>query len=243
MLELKNIKKSFGGTEVLKNVGLSVAKGDVVAILGPSGSGKTTLLRIANFLETADGGEMNFEGEVLDLPKVSHRDAARIRCKTGFVFQNYALFPHMPIFENVAYGLRIRGLSGDALASKVREGLAMVGLGNAEQRYPNQLSGGEQQRIAIARVMLKNAPVLILDEATSALDNESEILVGQSLEKLAHGRTTLTIAHRLTTIKDYDRILVLGAEGIEESGTHDELLAKKGVYYRLWNQLPGEDTL
>ena len=106
-----------------------------------------------------------------------------------------------------------------------------------------KLSGGQKQRIAIARVFLKNPPILILDEATSALDNESEILVGQSLEKLAHGRTTLTIAHRLTTIKNYDRILVLGAEGIEEAGTHEELLAKQGVYYRLWNQLPGEDTL
>ena len=106
-----------------------------------------------------------------------------------------------------------------------------------------KLSGGQKQRIAIARVFLKNPSILILDEATSALDNESEILVGQSLEKLAHGRTTLTIAHRLTTIKDYDRILVLGEEGIVESGTHEQLLAKQGVYYRLWNQLPGEDTL
>ena len=102
-----------------------------------------------------------------------------------------------------------------------------------------KLSGGQKQRIA--RVFLKNPPILILDEATSALDNESEILVGQSLEKLAHGRTTLTIAHRLTTIKDYDRILVLGEEGIVEEGTHAQLLAKQGVYYRLWNQLPAED--
>ena len=123
MLELKNIKKSFGGTEVLKNVGLSVAKGDVVAILGPSGSGKTTLLRIANFLETADGGEMNFEGEVLDLPKVSHRDAARIRRKTGFVFQNYNLFRNLTALENVTEGLRVvhlgdlgHELSGEQLA-------------------------------------------------------------------------------------------------------------------------------
>ena len=106
-----------------------------------------------------------------------------------------------------------------------------------------RLSGGQRQRISIARAILKNPAILILDEATSALDNESEILVGQSLEKLAHGRTTLTIAHRLTTIKNYDRILVLGSEGIVESGTHDQLLAKQGVYYRLWNQLPGEDTL
>ena len=90
---------------------------------------------------------------------------------------------------------------------------------------------------------MKNPPILILDEATSALDNESEILVGQSLEKLAHGRTTLTIAHRLTTIKDYDRILVLGAEGILEDGTHQELLDKQGIYYRLWNQLPGDEML
>ena len=106
-----------------------------------------------------------------------------------------------------------------------------------------KLSGGQKQRIAIARVFLKNPPILILDEATSALDNESEILVGQSLKKLAHGRTTLTIAHRLTTIKDYDRILVLGEEGIAEEGTHAQLLEHKGVYYRLWNQLPSGDTL
>ena len=98
-----------------------------------------------------------------------------------------------------------------------------------------KLSGGQKQRLSIARVFLKNPPILILDEATSALDNESEALVSQSLQKLAIGRTTLTIAHRLTTIQNADRILVLGSDGIEESGTHTELLAKKGVYYHLWN--------
>ena len=102
---------------------------------------------------------------------------------------------------------------------------------------PVKLSGGQKQRIAIARVFLKNPPILILDEATSALDNESEVLVGKSLEQLAVGRTTLTIAHRLTTIQHADRILVLGATGIEEQGTHAELLAKQGTYYRLWNGL------
>ena len=106
-----------------------------------------------------------------------------------------------------------------------------------------KLSGGQKQRLSIARVFLKNPPILILDEATSALDNESEILVGQSLEQLAHGRTTLTIAHRLTTIKDYDRILVLNADGVVESGSHEELLAKEGIYYRLWNQIPTGETL
>ena len=104
-----------------------------------------------------------------------------------------------------------------------------------------KLSGGQKQRISIARVFLKNPPILILDEATSALDNESEVLVGKSLEKLARGRTTLTIAHRLTTIQHADRILVLGAEGIEEEGTHEQLLAKQGVYYRLWNGMVGAE--
>ncbi|MFA6845617.1 MAG: ATP-binding cassette domain-containing protein, partial [Sphaerochaetaceae bacterium] len=104
-----------------------------------------------------------------------------------------------------------------------------------------KLSGGQKQRIAIARVFLKNPPLLLLDEATSALDNESEILVDRSLGRLAHGRTTLTIAHRLTTVQNADRILVLGKEGIEEEGTHAQLLAKKGLYHRLWNGLlPGE---
>ena len=106
-----------------------------------------------------------------------------------------------------------------------------------------RLSGGQKQRISIARVFLKNPPILLLDEATSALDNESEILVGQSLDALAKGRTTLTIAHRLTTIKNADRILVLGRDGIEEEGTHEELLARKGIYYRLWNGLLSGQTL
>ena len=106
-----------------------------------------------------------------------------------------------------------------------------------------KLSGGQKQRLSIARVFLKNPPILILTRPPAPWTTESEILVGQSLEELAHGRTTLTIAHRLTTIKDYDRILVLGSEGILEDGTHEELLAKKGIYYRLWNQLPGDDFL
>ena len=150
--------------------------------------------------------------------------------------------------ENIAYGkpgaTREEIVEAARLAGAERFILALKdGFDTYVGERGVKLSGGQKQRIAIARVFLKNPPILILDEATSALDNESEILVGHSREKLAHGRTTLTIAHRLTTIKNYDRILVLGAEGIVESGTHDELLAKQGVYYRLWNQLPGKDTL
>ena len=199
MLELKNIKKSFGGTEVLKNVGLSVAKGDVVAILGPSGSGKTTLLRIANFLETADDGEMNFEGEVLDLPKVSHRDAARIRRKTGFVFQNYNLFRNLTALENVTEGLRVVHKLSAAEAERIgRECLEKVGMSDRADHYPSQLSGGQQQRVGIARAIAANPDVIFFDEPTSALDPE---LVGEVLEvikKLAEeGRTLVIVTHEL----------------------------------------------
>ena len=165
----------------------------------------------------------------------------------GIVQQDVYLFSGS-VADNIAYG------KPDATREEIIEAARLAGaerfimaLKDGFDTYVGErgvkLSGGQKQRIAIARVFLKNPSILILDEATSALDNESEILVGQSLEKLAHGRTTLTIAHRLTTIKNYDRILVLGSEGIVESGTHEELLAKQGVYYRLWNQLPGEDTL
>lgn len=199
MLELQNIKKSFDGTEVLKNVGLSVAKGDVVAILGPSGSGKTTLLRIANFLETADGGEMNFEGEVLDLPKVSHRDAARIRRKTGFVFQNYNLFRNLTALENVTEGLRVVHKLSAAEAERLgRECLEKVGMGDRADHYPSQLSGGQQQRVGIARAIAANPDVIFFDEPTSALDPE---LVGEVLaviKKLAEeGRTLVIVTHEL----------------------------------------------
>lgn len=199
MLELQNIKKSFGGTEVLKNVGLSVAKGDVVAILGPSGSGKTTLLRIANFLETADGGEMNFEGEVLDLLKVSHRDAARIRRKTGFVFQNYNLFRNLTALENVTEGLRVVHKLSAAEAERIgRECLEKVGMGDRADHYPSQLSGGQQQRVGIARAIAANPDVIFFDEPTSALDPE---LVGEVLaviKKLAEeGRTLVIVTHEL----------------------------------------------
>ena len=199
MLELQNIKKSFGGTEVLKNVGLSVAKGDVVAILGPSGSGKTTRLSIANFLETADGGEMNFEGAVLDLPKVSHRDAARIRRKTGFVFQNYNLFRNLTALENVTEGLRVVHKLSAAEAERIgRECLEKVGMGDRADHYPSQLSGGQQQRVGIARAIAANPDVIFFDEPTSALDPE---LVGEVLaviKKLAEeGRTLVIVTHEL----------------------------------------------
>ena len=216
--------------------------GERLALVGASGGGKTTLCNlIPRFYEVTDGRIL------IDGQDIRHVTLKSLRQDIGIVQQDVYLFSGT-VAQNIAYGkpgaTREEIVEAARLAGAERFILALKdGFDTYVGERGVKLSGGQKQRIAIARVFLKNPPILILDEATSALDNESEILVGQSLEKLAHGRTTLTIAHRLTTIKDYDRILVLGEEGIVESGTHEQLLAKQGVYYRLWNQLPGEDTL
>lgn len=239
MIVVKDLKKNYNGLDVLKGIDLTINKGDVVCLVGPSGCGKSTFLRCLTRLEEPDGGTVMLDGK-----EITERDIDATRAQMGMVFQHFNLFPHLTVKKNITLApVRLGRMSQAAADKQAMELLERIGLADKADVYPNMLSGGQKQRIAIARVFLKNPPILILDEATSALDNESEILVGQSLEKLAHGRTTLTIAHRLTTIKDYDRILVLGEEGIVESGTHEQLLAKQGVYYRLWNQLPGEDTL
>ena len=217
---------------------------------------EVTVRKVAPF---GDPVELNLRGYELSLRKA---DAAQIRVATGaegerraqtrrrrigMVLQDAWLFEGT-IAENIAYG------RPGATRAEIEEAARLAGadafvraLKDGYDTYVGErgvkLSGGQKQRLAIARVFLKNPRILLLDEATSALDNESEILVGQSLDKLAKGRTTLTIAHRLTTIKNADRILVLGRDGIEEEGSHDELLAKQGVYYRLWNGLVSGETL
>lgn len=230
MLELKNIKKSFGGTEVLKNVGLNVAKGDVVAILGPSGSGKTTLLRIANFLETADGGEMNFEGEVLDLPKVSHRDAARIRRKTGFVFQNYNLFRNLTALENVTEGLRVVHKLSAAEAERIgRECLEKVGMGDRADHYPSQLSGGQQQRVGIARAFVSSPKVIFADEPTGNLDSRtSKQVLYRMLEMSKNsGVTFVMVTHEPELAECADRIVTILDGKVCSNVVQDEETKKK----------------
>ena len=228
--------------KVLHHVSLDIKAGERLALVGPSGGGKTTLCNLIPRFYDVTSGHIYIDGQ--DIQQVTLKS---LREDIGIVQQDVYLFSGS-VADNIAYG------KPDATREEIIEAARLAGaerfimaLKDGFDTYVGErgvkLSGGQKQRIAIARVFLKNPPILILDEATSALDNESEILVGQSLEKLAHGRTTLTIAHRLTPIKNYDRILVLGSEGIVESGTHDQLLAKQGVYYRLWNQLPGEDTL
>ena len=226
--------------QVLRNVNLSIRPGEKVALVGPSGGGKTTLCNlIPRFYDVTSGRIL------IDDQDVSSVTLKSLRGAIGVVQQDVYLFSGT-VYENIAYG-KVGASREEVIAAAKLAGAHefITQLKNGYDTYVGErgvkLSGGQKQRISIARVFLKNPPILILDEATSALDNESEVLVGKSLEKLARGRTTLTIAHRLTTIQHADRILVLGAEGIEEEGTHEQLLAKQGVYYRLWNGMVGAE--
>lgn len=170
MLEIEHIRKSFGALQVLQDVSLSVEKGDVVAILGPSGSGKTTLLRCANFLETADSGTLRFDGESFDLAHLAHKDIARLRRKTAFVFQNYNLFRNKTALQNVTEGLIVaRKVPKEQAEQTGLSLLEKVGLADRAGAYPRQLSGGQQQRVAIARALAADPEIIYFDEPTLSL--------------------------------------------------------------------------
>ena len=243
-IEFKDVSFEYPDdhNQVLHHVNLTIRPGESLALVGPSGGGKTTLCNLIPRFYDVTGGAVLVDGQ--DVRAVQLHS---LRQAIGVVQQDVYLFSGT-VAENIAYG------RPGATRAEIEEAARLAGadgfvraLKNGYDTYVGErgvkLSGGQKQRLAIARVFLKNPPILLLDEATSALDNESEILVGQSLDKLAKGRTTLTIAHRLTTIKNADRILVLGKDGIEEEGSHEELLAKKGIYYRLWNGLVSGQTL
>lgn len=221
MLHVEHVKKAFGETDVLRDVSLSVNRGDVVAILGPSGSGKTTLLRCLNFLETADGGAMTFDGETFDLAHTGKKEIARIRRKTAFVFQNYNLFANRTALQNVTEGLVIARKMDKAKARKI--GLSMlqkVGLADRAEAYPSELSGGQQQRVAIARALAMDPEVLFFDEPTSALDPELTRDVLKVIRDLAAERMTMVIVtHEMTFARDVaDRIIFMDDGLVVEEG-------------------------
>ena len=240
-IDFENVTFTYGegGRDVLSAFSLKIKKGEQLAVVGPSGAGKTTLCAlIPRFYEPASG-KILIDGT--DIKDVTLRS---LRSNIGVVEQDVYLFSGS-VRENIAYG------RDGATDEEIRKAASLAGALDFIEELPNgfdtyvgergvKLSGGQKQRIAIARVFLKDPPILILDEATSALDNESERLVRDSLSRLAEGRTTVTIAHRLTTVKNCDRIIFLTENGIEEEGTHAELMNRGGIYaemYRLYSDV------
>ncbi len=218
---------------VFRNLNLVINAGEKIAIVGPSGGGKTTLCNLIPRFYDIDGGEIFLDGV-----NIRHYTLKSLRKNIGMVQQDVYLFSGT-VYENIAYGWEDAGREEVIEAAK-RAGAHefIMALKDGYDTYVGErgvkLSGGQKQRISIARVFLKNPPILILDEATSALDNESEFQVARSLAELSKGRTTVTIAHRLSSIRNSDRILVLTEEGIAEEGNHETLLEKQGIYYHFY---------
>lgn len=244
-VELKNVKGEIefqdvsfkyndGAEEVLNDINLTVPAGAYMALVGSSGAGKTTLCSLIPRFYDVTEGTIRIDGK--DIRDVTLNS---LRNHIGMVQQDVYLFAGT-IFENIAYGKP--GASREEVIEAAKNANAHEFIMSFPDGYDTdigqrgiKLSGGQKQRLSIARVFLKNPPILIFDEATSALDNESEKVVQESLEKLAKNRTTFVIAHRLTTIQNAEKILVLTEEGIAESGSHEELLAKGGIYEKLYH--------
>lgn len=214
-----NITKNFGQFRALDNVSLEIETGSLVALLGPSGSGKTTLLRVIAGLETADHGTVVSHGE--DVTQRSAKDR-----NVGFVFQHYALFRHMTVFENIAFGLRVRKRPKAEVNEKVRELLHLVRLERMEHRYPSQLSGGQRQRVALARALAIQPKVLLLDEPFGALDAKVRTELRTWLRKLhdeIHTTSVLVTHDQEEAFEVADRVVVMNHGKIEQAGSPDQI--------------------
>lgn len=234
-IKFNNVRFRYENTteNVLDKINLEICPGENVALVGPSGGGKTTVCNLIPRFYDVTKGSITIDG--VDIREITLES---LRSNIGIVQQDVYLFSGS-VFENIEYG------KPGSTREEVYEAARMAGAYSFIQELPNgfdtyvgergvKLSGGQKQRISIARVFLKNPEILILDEATSALDNKSERIIQESLEKLSEGRTTLTIAHRLTTIQNADKIIVLTPEGVQEQGNHIELIEEEGLYYQLY---------
>ena len=219
--------------QVFRHLNLNIRPGEKVALVGPSGGGKTTLCNLIPRFYDVTEGKIFIDGK-----NIRELTLKSLRRNIGVVQQDVYLFSGT-VYENIVYG-KIGATMEEVTEAAKRAGAHefIMELKDGYNTYIGErgvkLSGGQKQRISIARVFLKDSPIIILDEATSALDNESEYAVAKSLAALSEGRTTLTVAHRLSTIRNSDRIMVLTEEGITEEGNHEQLMERKGIYYNLY---------
>jgi len=242
-VDLRNVTLAYGSFVAVKDVSLSIRKGEFVTLLGPSGCGKTTILRSIAGLVQPTGGEINVAGRRIDNIPIHKRNI-------GLVFQNYALFPHKTIFDNIAFGLKYRKVEKSQIASKVTRALEMVRLPGVEKKLPSEMSGGQQQRIALARAIVIEPDVLLLDEPLSALDANlrEEMRTELKIIQREVGITTIFVTHdQDEALAMSDRIVVMNKGLIEQVGTPEEVYRRPesrfvASFLGQSNLLPGQVT-
>lgn len=237
LLEMKHVKKSFGGVGVLEDISLQVREGEVVSVIGPSGSGKSTLLRCATLLETMDGGELIYLGQTAASEKpdkkgtmqciyVPKSELKKIRKSFGLVFQNFNLFPHYTVMKNIIDApISVDGVSREEAVKRAEKLLAQLGLSDKADAYPYQLSGGQQQRVSIARALALQPKILFFDEPTSALDPELTVEVLKVIRELAKEHMTMIIVtHEMQFAREVsDRIIFMEQGVIVQEGTPEQI--------------------
>ena len=240
ILELKDVCYSYSAEKpVLRGMNCTFECGTLYALVGKSGAGKSTLLSLMAGLDLPDSGQVLFEGTStgdMDLDEYRRRKAA-------VIYQDFALFPLLTAEENVCYPLRLRKEDKDQALALARQRLADMGIRESYfRKLPNQLSGGEQQRVAIARMLMQQAPIMVFDDSLSAVDAETDAKIRTALRDTLHSATVLLISHRVTTLMQADRILVLDGGRVSALGTHRELIQQPGIYRDIYDiQMRSDD--
>ena len=235
IITVRGLTKSFADGEkkvtALNGVDLTVYEGDIFGVIGLSGAGKSTFVRCLNRLEEPDDGSIIINGQ--DVRELSEKELNIARRNIGMIFQQFNLLSQASILDNVCFPMEIAHWKKADAKKRALELIELVGLAGRENAYPAQLSGGMKQRVAIARALTLSPKILLCDEATSALDSVTEKEIQTAIENLTADRTTFIVAHRLSTIKNADKIAVMDGGRCVEYGTYEELMAKKGRFYEL----------
>ena len=232
MISVKNLCKSFGDHQVLKDINEHIAPGEKIVIIGPSGSGKSTFLRCMNLLERPTSGQIIFDGIDITDPKT---DINKVRQHMGMVFQHFNLFPHKTIMENITLApVRLKLMKSEEAKEEALRLLKLVNLEEKADAYPGQLSGGQKQRLCIARALLKKPKILILDDSTSAVDTATDAKIREAFAKEIPNTTKLIIAQRVSRVQNADRIIVMDNGEISGFDSHENLIKTNEIYREVY---------
>ena len=235
MINLVNVRKSFGELEVLKDINLQIHEKEIYGIIGQSGAGKSTLLRCINGLETYDSGTITVDGTAVD--ENDKKQLRQLRKDMGMIFQNFNLLSRLDVYDNVALPLRFwnENPNTEENKKKIEHLIELVGLKDKMHERPENLSGGQKQRLCIARALLKKPKILILDDSTSAVDTKTDAIIRAGFKKFIPETTKIIIAQRVSSVQDADQIIIMNNGSVEAIGTHDELLVSNPIYQEVYN--------